>query len=414
MNNPPVSRWHTYSIQIPYYQELLPSTSGFHVIPDGQGGVLVPYNLTWTAQYYSTLPLWEQHVAHVSTGGGVSDFVLPFQPTENPQEFPLVLSENGNVIGTDGVSAVAFSPSGSVQWTYTPQNGVDSMVAAAGGGLVILDKSGSQIPLDANGNSGDSVSGFAATAPWTLGLWISTSEGYTASKVGLLFDVGLSVWPAFRGSLIASNSPQLPSFAHFLVENPLNSQTNYSVQSFKSDMLSRGYLPSDKADHAWYFTGDATLKAFKTSANKRENAVAFIGHSIENQSNGQSLGIRLYDFGLVKTGYTYSIPVRRYNVFPTNARILFFGSCNDGSVFESLWGIKDNQNNGRAIIVPDSPNQATHLDWAAKAWLTIATLLAEGKDVETAVKAGNDYLTSQNLFGNSWKAVGDHHAKIVY
>jgi hypothetical protein len=137
-------------------------------------------------------------------------------------------------------------------------------------------------------------------------------------------------------------------------------------------------------------------------------------HSLENQTTGESLGIKFADLGLVKTGYTYQVPVQKWNVFPTNSRILFFASCNDGPVFESLWGIVDNQNNGRAIIVPDSPLQATNLYWGSIAWRTIATYLAQGKDVSQAVQAGNDAQAASPNFGtNHWKIVGDHHAKLV-
>src|SRR5216684_7434047 len=104
-----------------FYQQLdLPAAAAYHVIPDGQGGTLVPYQFVWTAQYYSIPPSWPQHVTHVASGGAVNDFVLSLQPTPNPQEFPMVLGETGAAYSTDGQTIQAFDGnSGQSLWSYT-------------------------------------------------------------------------------------------------------------------------------------------------------------------------------------------------------------------------------------------------------------------------------------------------------
>jgi hypothetical protein len=93
-----------------FYQQVdLPEAAGLHAIPDGQGGSLVPYSFTWSS--ITSGPLWQQHAAHVSGGAVQNDFALSLQPTQNGQEFPLVLGENGTVFATDSQSIVAFAVS---------------------------------------------------------------------------------------------------------------------------------------------------------------------------------------------------------------------------------------------------------------------------------------------------------------
>jgi hypothetical protein len=233
----------------------------------------------------------------------------------------------------------------------------------------------------------------------------------TLAEAGIhLAKVRLSPWPLARGDRYEETSSPKPTLSHFVVENP---GVTYTAQQFRTDMLSNAYLPSSKAEHSFFLLQDATIKAWLNQAKSPLEALAFIGHSVENQSTGASLGIQFADKGLVKTGYKYLIPVVKIDVLPTKAKVLFFGSCNVGPVFTSLWGIKANAK-GRALIVPSTPVQATNLLNAKIACLTIATVMAQGKTVSEAVQQGNDAVAASPNFGkDKWRVIRDPNAKIV-
>jgi hypothetical protein len=151
--------------EIPPNQQL-PTDITFRVIPDGQGGALVPW---WKdLGYYTT---FEAHVTHISASG-VSDVVLPltyqntaiqnsnvcpFNPGQLPciADFRMVLGENGVAFATDLKSVVAFNTSSLTPlWTYTSASGMDLVAATADGGVTINDAQQGLIPLDANGAPG--------------------------------------------------------------------------------------------------------------------------------------------------------------------------------------------------------------------------------------------------------------------
>lgn len=87
-------------------------------------------------------------------------------------------------------------------------------------------------------------------------------------------------------------------------------------------------------------------------------------------------------------------------------------SCNVGAIFKSLWGINANTK-GRALIVPSTPIKATNLLNAKTAWLTIATLMAEGQTASQAVQQANAVVAGPPNYGtDQWIVIGDPNAKI--
>ena len=118
------------SISVNLYQTA-PSASFFSVIPDGQGGVLMPYGYALTAPL-AQHPL-QGHITHIPSGGGLNDSTLPLVPGTT------VLGENGTAFATDGSSVVSFAASsGSINWvTQVASSGASIIASTAASGLVI-------------------------------------------------------------------------------------------------------------------------------------------------------------------------------------------------------------------------------------------------------------------------------------
>jgi len=120
--NPVVSR----TVFLVDYYQAIPQAQAYHVIPDGQGGVLVPYTFA-SVQDFVAVPSYQKRVTHVAAGGGVNDFAPSFEPTQNPQELVLLLGDSSTAYATDGQTVQVFDVASSqALWSYTSQ-GTDSL-----------------------------------------------------------------------------------------------------------------------------------------------------------------------------------------------------------------------------------------------------------------------------------------------
>lgn len=198
-----------------FYQQVdLPEAAGFHVIPDGQGGSLVPYSFTWSS--ITSVPLWQQHVAHVSGGTVQYDSALPLHPTQNPQDFPMALGDTSTAYTTDGQTVEAFAVStGQTAWSYTSSasGGIAILLAASGGGLVAKEF---------NGNGTETVVRFDSSGTATHDSWTGSAIDYWAGDL----------WPGSTGSLSVGYSAAPVQFSTSSWHAPNEFGSNEAAQNF--------------------------------------------------------------------------------------------------------------------------------------------------------------------------------------
>lgn len=169
------------------------------VAPDGNGGALISW---WTGSP-------AQPTSHMMSTTNGAVYPTPLNAM-NPQP---VLGENGNAALTDGNSVAAFNQfSGSVQWTYQPPQGVDSVVSTHGGGFTIVDGKFNLITLDANGNLGTTTSlaslNLAILKPTYFGSFegIPSQSPHPVSIAGPLIDFADGSWDVSMGSLMLTRA----------------------------------------------------------------------------------------------------------------------------------------------------------------------------------------------------------------
>jgi len=190
---------------IPIQGPLAYPNSLYTLAPDGSGGTLVNW---WSGGISNLTPMM------MSTSAAT-----PY-PTPLAAFYPqLVLGEDGDMYLTDGNAVVKAPPnSGSVEWTYQPTSGVNSVFSAHGGGIVMLDGQLAQIGLDATGNASDpiAISGIGSLLARS---WKADWDGTTSSSVLASFEVPLidfadGSWVAESGNLGGSDSgADMPKYA---------------------------------------------------------------------------------------------------------------------------------------------------------------------------------------------------------
>jgi hypothetical protein len=179
------------------------------LMPDGTGGVLATWTIVPNSPPAAPQPF---QAAYVLSGAVVGTYPLPMAPTQVafganglPINPTFVLGENGIAFASYGTNFASFNlSSGSANWNYAASQGINSISYANGGGIVLADKQGNQIPIDSNGNAGSSVplSASFLQPSWT-GDWqgaFGSSGIVLASIVAPVMDWGPSVWAAPAGS----------------------------------------------------------------------------------------------------------------------------------------------------------------------------------------------------------------------
>lgn len=430
------------------------------VIPDGQGGVLAGWSKG--SGIYPNQVI-EAHVTRVSPSG-LTDYTMPFGEWGNLMESglsnSLALGENGVAFGVgytfDPVSFTYSDPSvasfniadGSVNWS-TPLSGVVSclnnppcpvnngIVAATEGNGLILEEpvpSGTSfvdqiVQFDSTGQLLTTPGTSSDPAVFTIqqpdyysnGVWLGLlADPAAAAMIGPMDPMALGPWPEPAGNRNRQRSPQKPELAHFVPTDPGSPPPVYPAAQFKAEMVSA--LPSSQVTHSFFLNADATIPAFLREVNIPNIAVAFIGHSYDialqpPQSGISSVGLCFFGTDMnslpclaksLPQGQSYPANVTPIDKIRTEARIIFVASCALGDTFESLWDINQ-ATNGRALVV--STNETVDLVHASRAWIEMATELASGKNISSAVEGTNSYMASLGL-SERWEVVGDGSVRI--
>lgn len=188
------------------------------IIPDGQGGVLAAWITTgvggWSYQVLDT------------TSGSVYSF---FPQTARGYFFNLVIGGDGTAYLTDGATIWSFDPlSGQVNWTVQPPSGVDSMFAAQGGGLFVVDQQSDNLQIASDGATTviGNQSGWENTVVSATGRYYAPYYGNSSGISGMAqiavpatLDAS-SLWPEFWGGPEPQNAPAKLNVATFITRAP--------------------------------------------------------------------------------------------------------------------------------------------------------------------------------------------------
>jgi hypothetical protein len=101
---------------------------------------------------------------------------------------------------------------------------------------------------------------------------------------------------------------------------------------------------------------------------------------------------------------------------PVGGQIVFIGACYPGEVFQALWGIQ-NGTQGKALIMPNVPDEEVNLVHAVYAWIRFAQDLGQGMTASAALNdLDNNYLPTMSdnngPFLERWELIGDPNASI--
>ena len=197
---------------------------------------------------------------------------------------------------------------------------------------------------------------------------------------------------------------------HFL---PVQPSGQYSVAQFESDMNQA--LPA--GNHLFYSLGQASADAFLEQFDKPNDAIAFLGNSLNYNFSGgvQSIGLCLASECLEKIAIANDPSYPQVSVaglatsmvdgylLAQKSKVVFVGSGDDGALVQELWGISASTPH-QALIVPASPGAS--LQQAAQVWVAIAQGLGAGQTVEDAVANADAQL------GTAWTVVGDGTVRV--
>jgi hypothetical protein len=134
----------------------------------------------------------------LTTSDTIGSNGLPINPS-------LVMGENGTGFVVYASNFASFNiGGGSANWNYPVNQSISSISYARGGGIVLADSQGNQIPIDSTGTVGSSVALSASVLQpsWT-GDWQGAFPGFNiglATIVAPVMDWGESVWAAAGGS----------------------------------------------------------------------------------------------------------------------------------------------------------------------------------------------------------------------
>jgi hypothetical protein len=380
------------------------------VVPDGRGGML---------------PTWTHWQRHASVLGTTEDFTPMINRVAGT-----VVDEHAGITTHDFTSDVYISPlklvgddgiaylkEGStltaidvVTWDtkWTLPSSASPVMALRDRGVAIHD--GSVLTfIDANGVSTATAPLVAmnVASPLDLTTWYGRDTS-TGNLVAVLepasYDALFSFLATPRkndlggvmGAAQGRGAPPEPSITQFAPVEILatGNPFPYTVTDNYEPLLADKYK---KSPHLLKGSG-ANVSAFLDELNGRFRAFAFIGHSFESEgANWESVGWQLNTSPRDPRRYvistrTSAIDEPKGNYCPDGdcslvfeapppipyaARILFFGQCAVGTVFQNLVGIPDTT--GTAMIVPVDLSQVTFLKAAALAWKNIAMKLLEPK-----------------------------------
>lgn len=375
--------------------------NGPSAVFDEDGGVLSTWYRTW--QVCEIEPsncgdfMIETHVSRLA-GGTVADHLLHVKSWEEVQYVfptPVKLTGEGEfALLKDGSTLTGInSTTLSALWTINVDG--EPVAVLAGGGAVIQAADGSVVAIDRDGAT-TSLGLLPVAAPSQVGagLWMGFDVAGNLSALNgpSLIEASYS-FMAQGGNRQGSNAGRRPTIVTLVPSYTLTIPPDvYLPQDLESDLKRRDFAPA--ANMVFYNPEGSTLKAFKEELAKAQDAVGFIGHSVQHPQTGASLGLRLIDAAIVKKtpDPQYGLPGALneiVDVIDSNAKVVFIAACELGPLFLSLWNIDDNTTD-RALIVPVGSETNTDLFAATIAWKEIVrSLINDRKTVSDAVTSGN-------------------------
>lgn len=273
------------------------------VIPDGQGGALVSWNVSQSGATY------QGNVTDV-IGSGSANVSLPGQT----ESIEMVLGQNGTAFANTGTAATAFNLSGMAPlWTYTTQspNGMSVVAATGDGGLIVNDSSQGLISVNVNGAPGSATPAPADAAPWTSGNWIGDfNDTLPGMAGGPLASIAMNSWPVLNGSRKGTHSSPKLTIATFIAVAPSTVYPFDNTLDTENEM--KGAISAKAASQRYYInpldgTPTASTTNFFLENGNPADVIGFIGHSLVAGSNDPldpigniSIGLGFTDFYLVR------------------------------------------------------------------------------------------------------------------
>jgi len=188
--------------------------------------------------------------------------------------------------------------------------------------------------------------------------------------------------------------------------------------------------------------GEANFADFQTQISKPIDAVAFIGHSLQNPNGGGAVGLCFgqIDFnqvmnipiypcystlpgldneGFVYNGAEYTVLGSLASIGPSQAKIIFVAACDLDASMQNFMGIS-NSTVGRALLFPQSVTDID-LDQGEFEWRQILANMASGQNLQVALDNANkatanqppwyqwDSTTNTNVLvpPQTWQVIGD-------
>jgi hypothetical protein len=412
--------------------------------------------------------------------GGVPGpaFDLPFDPhsvtgdndpfSKKPLSF--VLGENGVAFGkglaaaTDGSNLdadqiAAFDlNSGSLYWKYQDplRHNLSLIEATLGNGLAAksTDQNGIDTVLlfDSSGTPGmamrkvlraaaksmpqnqTALSGFSNVDYYSNGWWVGNSGGSPVVLAGMIVQSAMSSFPHLMGSNFAQSSHP-PSIVNFETVDPttiVGSAAGFEAR-YKATNNAKGLSIGKLTEPVFHIYGDASESNFVGQIFKPIDAIAFIGHSLQNQVTGGAIGLCFGQAGVEQQsglplypcdsigqgGYGFAYNGAFYQVstvapsIASQAKIIFFASCDLDTAMQTFLGVA-NSTAGRALLFPQSITDID-LDMGEFEWEQIVANLTSGQNLQQAVANANTATAQKTWYNDkgqqvpaqAWQVIGD-------
>lgn len=400
-------------------------------VPDSSSGVLLPFNRD-TITSSNSVPSQRQLTRVISLSPAYTlSYPSPSAYWNAVLEPDVVVDDTGTAYWSDHSSVVALDiASGATKGSWSASDGSYVTIEAAqdGGGasistentdytsstLVRLDNTGTSIPPPTTATSVpiDTLDHFSASN------WVGiTTDSFDAAEfVGDQARDSISASPRREGNRGAQRATPALDFTHFLPIELAVDPSKYPIETYLSD--ARQAAPNPPSYHRFFLKEQATVDSFLRQLQKHQDVVAFLGHSFTaNTTPDQSVGLCFFSDCLEKRpligeiGYPFGFPTPP-PFDPTvqlvdpewmngDAKVIFIASCDDGQIFEELWGVYTAAP-GRALIVP--PSKDIDLIKAKDLWLKVLTALASGSTASQALAIADSTGT--------WRIIGDPSVKV--
>lgn len=407
----------------PYFGGFYP----YKAIPDGQGGYFVAYDHT------PNVNEWNAMLMHVDAAGALVNLArvgggqpgvgaatwfpnssaasagaIVIGPLSTGGPDVVVATYNKLQSGQLGVGVTDLTASGIVMSEFWLQNSSQPTYLSAEDGFVVGFPNG----LIGGPSPDYDLMTLTNVRPFRGGTWVGGTSAGVAEMAGPMFRHSTSYWGLGGGDYTQGNSARRPRFVH-----------SHPLLSIGNDLANGGQpVPPDwfefevnnvykiGGSHKFMVGPRAThLQFLKDVAAPSTDALSFLGHSVAGPGGygapGGAVGLYFFDsWALTKEGYfvpggTAETPLKTYQVttIPSSFRVLFLGTCDLGSVFQSVWPLSA----GQAIIHPvfpgsNNPNKLADLGVSATAWMKMMLELnMPGRSVGDAVSKGNEYVNSR-------------------